>query len=110
MHRFRIVANMVGSVQEGRELFAKPTRVTDKFLDVMLDFVGPVPYDEHLRKSVRKQRAVIDAFPRSNAAVAFRGLEQKVARWPIPQSAAGHVEFFVERLIQAGQHSEEGTI
>lgn len=110
MHRFRIVANMVGSVQEGRELFAKLTRVTDKFLDVMLDFVGPVPYDEHLRKSVRKQRAVIDAFPRSNAAVAFRGLEQKVARWPIPQSAAGHVEFFVERLIQAGQHSEEGTI
>jgi len=110
LYRFRVVANMVGSMQEGRELFAKLTRVTDKFLDVTLDFAGPVPYDDYLRKSVRKQRAVVEVFPRSPAANAFRGMEQRIAKWPIPQAAAGHVEFFVERLIQTGQQSEEGVL
>ena len=108
--RFRIVANMVGSIQEGRDLFSKLTRVTDKFLDVMLDFVGVVPYDEYLRKSVRKQRAVVEAFPRSKASLAFKEMAKRIDNWPIPSSAGGHVEFFVERLIQAGQSSEEGIL
>ncbi len=110
LFRFRIVANMVGSIQEGRELFTKLTRVTDKFLDVMLDFVGVVPYDEYLKKSVRKQRAVVEAFPRSKASMAFKEMAKRIDNWPIPSGAGGHVEFFVERLIQAGQSSEEGML
>ncbi len=100
LFRFRIVANMAGSPQEGRELFKKLTRVTDKFLDVMLDFVGVVPYDEYLRKSVRKQRAVVEAFPRSKASRAFKEIAVRVDNWPAPRGAGGHVEFFVERLIE----------
>lgn len=100
LFRFRIVANMAGSAQEGRELFKKLTRVTDKFLDVMLDFVGVVPYDEYLRKSVRKQRAVVEAFPRSKASVAFKEMAVRIDNWPVPRGAGGHVEFFVERLIE----------
>lgn len=100
LFRFRIVANMAGSAQEGRELFKKLTRVTDKFLDVMLDFVGVVPYDEYLRKSVRKQRAVVEAFPRSKASIAFKEMAVRIDNWPVPRGAGGHVEFFVERLIE----------
>jgi len=110
LFRFRIVANMVSSLQEGRELYNKLTRVTDKFLDVMLDFVGVVPYDEYLRKSVRKQRAVVEAFPRSKASMAFKEMARRVESWPIPSGAGGHVEFFVERLIQAGQSGEKGML
>ncbi len=100
LFRFRIIANMAGSAQEGRELFKKLTRVTDKFLDVMLDFVGVVPYDEYLRKSVRKQRAVVEAFPRSKASIAFKEMAVRIDNWPVPRGAGGHVEFFVERLIE----------
>ena len=100
MHRFRILANMAHSVQEGRELYGKILRVTDRFLDVALDYVGMVPYDDYLRKAVQKQRAVVDAYPRSRAAMAFKTLSGKVAGWPTPTGAGGHLEFFVERLIQ----------
>lgn len=110
LFRFRIIANMAGSTQEGRELFKKLTRVTDKFLDVMLDFVGVVPYDEYLRKSVRKQRAVVEAFPRSKASMAFKEMAKRIENWPVPSGPGGHVEFFVERLIQAGRNSEEGKL
>ena len=53
MNRFRVLANMAQSPQEGRNLFAKLTKVTDRFLDVALQYVGAVPYDESVRKAVQ---------------------------------------------------------
>lgn len=100
VYRFRILANMATSPQHGREIYTKIAKVTDRFLDVALDYMGYVPEDEYLRKSVKKQRAVVEAFPRSKSAQAFVTLADKANKWPIPMSAAGHLEFFVERLIQ----------
>jgi flagellar biosynthesis protein FlhG len=67
---------------------------------VALQYVGAVPYDENVRKAVQKQRAVFDAFPRSKASLAIRGIAQKVDAWPLPANPRGHLEFFVERLVQ----------
>jgi flagellar biosynthesis protein FlhG len=98
--RFRILANMADGAQHGREIYGKMISVTDRFLDVALDYIGYVPQDEYLQKSVRKQRTVVEAFPRSKSAKAFITLADKVAKWPLPAAASGHLEFFVERLIQ----------
>jgi flagellar biosynthesis protein FlhG len=98
--RFRVVANMVRSEKEGRELFATLTRVTDQFLDVALDFLGSVPFDENIRNAVRKQKAMVTVFPNSPAAIAINGIAHKVNEWPVPKSAKGNIEFFMERLVQ----------
>lgn len=100
LFRFRVLCNRVKSAQQGRELYSTITRVTDRFLDVALDYVGFVPDDEFVVKAIRKQRPVVDAYPRSKASIAFRTLAEKVNKWPIPTSAGGHLEFFVERLVQ----------
>jgi len=98
--RFRILANMVHSAQEGRELYNKMCRVTDRYLDVMLSFMGAIPYDENLKKAVKQQKAVVSAYPRSKSAQAYKNLARKVESWPLPQGANGQMQFFVERLIQ----------
>lgn len=103
IQRFRVLSNMVHSMQEGRDLYIKMVKVTDRFLDVTLDFMGSVPYDEYLRKALQKQKAVIEAYPRSKSAMAFKNLAKKADSWPIPRNAGGHLEFFVERLIQSAQ-------
>jgi len=106
-HRFRVLANMVRSAQEGRELYNKMCRVTDRYLDVMLSFMGAIPYDDNLRKAVRAQRPVVQSYPRSRVAQGFRNLAKKVETWPQPQGANGQVQFFVERLIQfSNEHGE----
>jgi len=97
--KFKVVANMVRSPKEGQQLFAKLTKVSDRFLDVALELVGVIPYDENIRKSVRKQKAIIDAFPDSPASVAFRELASKIVQWPIPNQPSGHLEFFIEKLL-----------
>jgi flagellar biosynthesis protein FlhG len=102
LYRFRIIANMVRTKNEGRELFAKLTRVTDQFLDVALDYVGSVPFDENVRKSVKKQQALVNAYPNSPASVSIQHLANKIIDWPVPKSAKGNIEFFMERLVHGG--------
>ncbi len=98
--KFKIVANMVRNLKEGHELFAKLTRVTDRFLDVSLELVATVPHDENVRKAARKQKAFIEAFPKTPASMAIKALALKAAKWPLPNSASGHLEFFLEQLVQ----------
>jgi flagellar biosynthesis protein FlhG len=98
--KFKVVANMVRSPKEGQQLFAKLSKVSDRFLDVALELVGVVPFDENIRKSVRKQQAIVEAFPESPAAKAFKSLAKKIAQWPVPHHASGHLEFFIEQLLE----------
>lgn len=100
INRFRMLANMTHSPQEGRNLFAKLTKVTDRFLDVALQYVGAIPYDEMVRKAVQKRSAVYEAYPHSRCALAFKAVAQKVNAWPLPITPRGHLEFFIERLVQ----------
>lgn len=107
VERFHVISNMTHSVDEGRTLFAKMTRVADRFLDVTLSYLGGIPYDEYLRKAIRKQRPVVLAYPRSRSALVFKQLAQQVDKWPMATGASGHLEFFFERLVQTGTDDTE---
>ena len=98
--KFKVVANMVRNPKEGQQLFAKLTKVSDRFLDVALELVGVIPFDENIRKSGRKQKAIIDAFPDSPASVAFKNLAKSIISWPVPNQPSGHLEFFIEKLLE----------
>jgi flagellar biosynthesis protein FlhG len=107
LFRFRVLANMTHSAQQGREVYEKIVKVTDRFLDVAMDYIGCIPHDDYLIKAIRKQRAVVEAYPRSKASMAYKTLAEKATKWPIPTTAGGHLEFFVERLIQGNQFNAE---
>jgi flagellar biosynthesis protein FlhG len=100
LSRFRVLANMTRTAQEGQNLFNKLTLVTERFMDATLQFVGSIPFDDAMRKAIQRQRAVVDMTPRAKASLAFQSLAEKVDRWPLPSTPRGHLEFFVERLVQ----------
>ncbi len=97
--RVRVLANMVRSQQEGKSVFAKLVTVTERFLEVTLEYAGWIPFDEHVRRAVQRQRSVVDAYPSSKASQSFMELAREVDRWPVPAAPRGHLEFFVERLV-----------
>ena len=100
MTRFRVLANMVRGEQEGRNMFGKLLTVTDRFLDVTLQYVGSIPYDDNVRKAVQRQVAVLKAFPKSKVSLAYKQLANKGNGWPAQTGPRCHLEFFVERLVQ----------
>jgi flagellar biosynthesis protein FlhG len=93
--RFRMVANMVRNLGEARALHQKLARVCDRFLDVMLDFMGMIPQDERLRQAIKRQHAVVDAAPGSRSAQAFKQLAGVVDTWGTPeQPGLDRIAFF----------------
>lgn len=85
-------------------MFNKLNGVCERFLDVTLQYVGHVPFDENVRKAVQRQKALVEFAPTSKAAVAIRGLAKAVDQWPLPHGPTGRLEFFVERLLQAANN------
>lgn len=101
VRRVHVVANMVSGAQEGRRLHAKLAHVTERFLDLVPFYLGSVPLDDQLRRAVQRQRAVADLYPRSRSASAFEELATCLEAWPRPVGASGHLQFFLERVVQA---------
>ena len=100
VERFRVLANQIRTAGGGRELFQRFERVAARFLDVTLEYAGEIPDDDCLRRSVRGQRPVLDEYPGSPAARAFKKLAAHADTWPVPSGPRGNIEFFVERLVR----------
>ena len=99
LRHFKIVTNMTRVAGGGKQLFATLGKVTNRFLDVILEHAADVPDDDLLRRSIREQRPVIEAYPGSPSAVAYSTLAELAANWEPPPGARGHIEFFAERLV-----------
>jgi flagellar biosynthesis protein FlhG len=97
--RFRILANMVDSDQSGREIFNHLLKVTDRFLNVSLDFIGAIPRDDFQRKANQQQQLLSEAFPRAKTQRAWQQVATAIESWSVDPSPTGRFEFFFERLL-----------
>lgn len=103
VRRIRMVANMVRNEGDARALHQKLARVSDRFLDVVIEFGGWVPHDERLRQAIRRQCAVVDLWPSSHAALAFKQLAGAVDKWVEPDRAGlDRIAFFGGRTTPVG--------
>ncbi len=100
--RVQVLANQVQHAAEGRQLFEKLERVSARFLDVTLHYLGAIPRDEWLRRAIQRQEAAVEAFPGCPSALAFREIARKARQWQSPVGPRGGVEFFMERLVAHG--------
>ena len=108
MHRFHILASKVKNEREARALYNNMAEVAVRFLDVSLDFMGYVPFDEKLRQAARICRPVVDAFPAAESARALRDLAETLEQWPQPSGEDGRLEAFMQRLIQSSRMAAVG--
>jgi len=98
VRRFQILSNRVSHGESGEMLFRRLQKVTDRYLDVQLQYAGEVPEDPLLVKAVRSQRAVVQAYPGSPSARALSLLAARTREWRLPSAGTGRIEFFFERL------------
>lgn len=108
IHRFHILASKVKNEQEARALYDNMAEVAVRFLDVSLDFMGHVPFDEKLRQAARICRPVVEAFPVTESAKALRDLAETLEQWPQPSGDDGRLEAFMQRLIQSSRMAAAG--
>ncbi len=103
VRRLRMVANMVRNEGDARLLHQKLARVSDRFLDLVIEFSGWVPHDERLRQAIRRQAAVVEMWPSSPSARALKKLAESVDKWVEPGRAGlDRISFFGGRAGPAG--------
>jgi flagellar biosynthesis protein FlhG len=98
--RFRLLVSQARSASEGRDVYRTLSLVTDRFLNVSLDFLGSIPSDLRLRDAVRRQRALVELFPQSPAGQAFVKLAQDIVDMPPPAGVKGGLQFFWRSLLR----------
>ncbi len=108
IRRFHILASKVQTEAEAQGLFGTMAEVAERFLDVSLDFMGHIPFDEKLKQSAKICRSVVDAFPAAASAKAARNLAEAMELWPYPAGENGRLESFMQRLIQSSRMAAQG--
>lgn len=76
--KIRLVANKVMSAKEGSTLFDKLNSVVLQFLSVDLEWLGCIPQDNCISKSVMKQKPVSMMYPGSAAAKAYSDIAARL--------------------------------
>ncbi|UTH75030.1 flagellar synthesis regulator FleN [Chromobacterium sp. IIBBL 290-4] len=100
--RFNILINKARHLDEARELFTRLSAVTSEFLTVSLRWVGFVPQDNTVRRSQTLHRPLMEAFPESEAAVAFSQLSAVLLHWDAPETSRDSTGY-MDLLIAASR-------
>lgn len=104
---FHILVNKVENEHDAHAVYANMAQVAGRFLDVTLDFMGFVPFDEKIRQAALLCRPVAEAYPAADATQAFRDMAGDVDQWPYPQGDSGQIESFMQRLIASSRLTRE---
>lgn len=75
---FKVVVNRIDFPSEGKEVFEKLNKVSERFLETSLKYLGSIPYDHNLIKSVKKQEPVSIRFPNSDASKAIEEISRSI--------------------------------
>ena len=98
---FKLIVNMVDSAAEAKKVYASLSGALDKFLkNVVLEYVGHIPFDRQLQQSVQKRGLVMDHFPDSASAQAIREIAVILGRRPLKNTSNGSLTFFMSKVFQ----------
>lgn len=101
-HHFKVLVNMAKDSEDALEVFRKLANVAGRFLDISLDYLGCVVKDEKVIEAVKRQRAVSELFPDSEAAGCFTTLAKRVIENTRQTRIKGNIQFFFRRVLENG--------
>jgi flagellar biosynthesis protein FlhG len=95
-----LIPNMVGSANEGRQLYRRLNDVCARFLGISIRYLHAIEGDELVLQALRKYQSVLDYAPGSAASRDFRALAEALDQLPPIQTASGRMQFFMERMLR----------
>jgi flagellar biosynthesis protein FlhG len=97
---FNVVVNQCPSESQARDIFHRLSAVTSRFLDAKLRFLGSIPRDENIHRSVMAQKPIVELYPHSPASRALITIaDDLLAETPLPNLDGGP-KFLWNRLFR----------
>jgi flagellar biosynthesis protein FlhG len=92
--RFSLLVNMVKSQNEAKEVYLRLAQATNHFLNLAIDHLGHVVYDENLPKAVKKQKLLAELYPTSPSVLCLRDAAEKICQHSLDYEHEGMIGFF----------------
>lgn len=96
---FNVLVNQVDSSLQGTKVFERLSSVANKHLDVGLNYLGCVPTDPYLKRAVQERRVLVNAYPRSPAALSLSSCADKLSKLSTKDPSSG-IAFFLDSLLE----------
>lgn len=97
--KFRLLVNLATNSGEAHEIFRQLTMVTNRFLDISIDYLGYVLADKNITKSVKRQKLLCDIYPDSAGSKCFTKLAEQICKLPPPNIPKGESNFLWEKFL-----------
>ena len=96
----KVIVNLAGTSQQGREVFRQLNMVTERFLDMTLDYLGSVLFDANITQGVKHQKLVSELYPDTQASRCFTDLARKISASSPTHVPQGDSNLFWHHLIE----------
>ncbi len=98
--RFSVLVNTVSDEREGAKVFNRFAKAVERFLHVELNYLGSVPEDRSVAEAVASQRALVELYPSSQAALAFSQVARRMDSEFLELRVKGGMQFFFKQLLE----------
>ena len=92
--RFSLLVNMVKTPNEAKEVFMRMAQATNHFLNLAIEELGYVTYDENLPRGVKQQKLLAEIYPDSPSVRCLRTVAEKLCKPRPEQENNGSIRFF----------------
>jgi flagellar biosynthesis protein FlhG len=92
--RFSLLVNMVKTQNEAKEVFLRMAQATNHFLNLAIEHLGYILYDENLPQAVKHQKLLAEIYPGSPSMKCFREVAEKLCRPTPDREEDGVISFF----------------
>ena len=96
----KVIVNLADTSQQGREVFRQLNMVTERFLDMTIDYLGSVLFDANITQGVKHQKLVSELYPDTQASRCFTDLARKIFISSPNHVPTGDSNFFWHHLIE----------
>ena len=100
----KMIANQVRSDKDADELFEKIGIIVNKFLNIDIEYLGPIPYDANMSKAVIRQEPLSLAYPNSNVVKAMKKIVAKLENVESKDDEKGIMRLFSRVIKLKLQH------
>ena len=100
--RFKLLVNLAKNIHDASEVYRQLNLVAEKFLDISIEYLGCILFDENVFHGVKLQKVVAELFPDTQASKCFTSLAKKICLTRAPSSPKGRMQFLWRRFLDKG--------
>ena len=100
--QFSLIVNQIQNEDEALDVFRKLTMVSNRYLDISIDFLGSIPEDKMMVEAIKKQKVISELYPASKISHAFSLLADRICAEQHLSQPKGNLQFFWKKLLNLG--------